>query len=254
MKPKKKTTTFLLCLFLGPYGVHRYYVGKIGTGILYTCTCGLLGIGWLVDLVAILTGRFTDKYGRPLLVKLTGDTLYYRAVEVVRSSGIASASLLERRLLLDFQEASALMSRMEQDGIVSPFDGVHPRKVYDFPTSSAQQGLDALDNMEGHDFEYWCASFLEKQGYHDIQVTPGSGDQGVDVLAEKDGIRYAIQCKCYSSDLGNTPIQEVHSGKEYYHCQIGVVMTNRHFTQGAKNLAAATGTLLWDRDWIAARI
>lgn len=109
-----------------------------------------------------------------------------------------------------------------------------------------------IDSMEGHDFEYWCASLLEKIGFTDVEVTRGSGDHGVDVLAEKDGIRYAIQCKCYSKDLGNSPVQEVSAGKmiPQYRCQIGAVMTNRYFTKGAQELAAATGTLLWDRDWI----
>ena len=58
-----KMTTFLLCLFLGGLGVHRYYVGKIGTGILYTLTAGLFGIGYLVDFIKILCGKFTDKDG-----------------------------------------------------------------------------------------------------------------------------------------------------------------------------------------------
>ena len=56
-------TTFLLCLFCGGLGIHRYYVGKIGTGILYTLTLGLFGIGYLVDFIKILCGKFTDKNG-----------------------------------------------------------------------------------------------------------------------------------------------------------------------------------------------
>lgn len=107
-----------------------------------------------------------------------------------------------------------------------------------------------IDLMEGHDFEYWCANALRDMGYTNVQVTPGSGDQGVDILADMNGIRYAIQCKRYSSDLGNTPIQEVHAGKYMYHCHIGAVITNQRFTSGAKELAEATGILLWDRDWI----
>lgn len=114
--------------------------------------------------------------------------------------------------------------------------------------SDTEYELRQVDYMEGHKFEQWCADLLEKNGFSIIQVTKQSGDQGADVIAQKDGIRYAIQCKCYSSDLGNKPIQEVNTGKMVYHCQIGVVMTNRYFTKGAKEAAEATGVLLWDRD------
>lgn len=107
-----------------------------------------------------------------------------------------------------------------------------------------------IDLMEGHDFEYWCANALEDIGFTDVHVTPGSGDQGVDILATLNSIKYAIQCKRYSDDLGNTPVQEVHAGKYIYHCHVAAVITNRHFTKSAKELADATGVLLWDRDWI----
>jgi len=108
-----------------------------------------------------------------------------------------------------------------------------------------------IDHMEGHAFEHWCADLLRKNGFTNVEVTRASNDQGVDVLAEKDGIKYAVQCKCYSSDLGNTPIQEVNAGKAIYHCHVGAVMTNRHFTAGAKEAAKANNILLWDRDYIA---
>ena len=63
---KKKKTALLLCIFLGWMGAHRYYVGKIFTGILYTLTLGLCGIGWIIDLICILTGSFRDNVGAPL--------------------------------------------------------------------------------------------------------------------------------------------------------------------------------------------
>lgn len=110
-----------------------------------------------------------------------------------------------------------------------------------------QYDMNRIDAMEGHEFERFIATLLRSLGYEKIEVTPGSGDQGVDVLAEKDSVRYAIQCKCYSSDLGNTPVQEVNTGKMVYHCHIGVVVTNRYFTQSAREAAKATGVLLWDR-------
>jgi TM2 domain-containing membrane protein YozV len=56
----------LLCFFLGEFGIHRFVVGKIGTGILYIFTFGLFGIGILVDFIMILCGTFTDKTGKKI--------------------------------------------------------------------------------------------------------------------------------------------------------------------------------------------
>ena len=55
--------TLLLCFFLGALGVHRFYVGKIGTGLLQLITLGGLGIWTLVDFIIIVTGSFKDKQG-----------------------------------------------------------------------------------------------------------------------------------------------------------------------------------------------
>lgn len=63
---KNWLVTLLLCIFLGPLGIHRFYVGKIGTGILMILTFGGFGIWVLVDLIMIATNSFTDVDGLQL--------------------------------------------------------------------------------------------------------------------------------------------------------------------------------------------
>lgn len=53
-KAKNKWVAVLLCFFLGYLGIHRFYEGKIGTGIIWLLTCGLFGIGWFIDLIILL--------------------------------------------------------------------------------------------------------------------------------------------------------------------------------------------------------
>ncbi len=64
--PHNRGIALLLCLFFGVPGFHRFYVGKIGTGILWLCTGGFFGIGWIIDLITIICGFFRDSYGRRL--------------------------------------------------------------------------------------------------------------------------------------------------------------------------------------------
>lgn len=105
-----------------------------------------------------------------------------------------------------------------------------------------------IDVMDGYSFEQFCADLLMANRFDTAYVTPGSRDQGIDVIAERDGIKYGVQCKCYSSDVGNKAVQEAFAGKTYYDCHLGVVLTNRYFTRSAVELAKKNGIILWDRD------
>lgn len=66
---KSKTVALILCLlgFIGFGGIHRMYVGKVGSGVIYFLTCGLCFIGTIIDLISILSGGFRDSYGQPLV-------------------------------------------------------------------------------------------------------------------------------------------------------------------------------------------
>ena len=61
---KKRLVAFLLCFFLGSLGVHRFYVGKVGSGVAMIFTLGGLGIWTLVDFIMIIVGSFKDKEGK----------------------------------------------------------------------------------------------------------------------------------------------------------------------------------------------
>lgn len=107
-----------------------------------------------------------------------------------------------------------------------------------------------MDEMEGHDFEYYCADLLRNDGFSSVEVTKGSGDFGVDILAERDGITYAFQCKCYDKPIGVKAVQEVYAGRDYYNRMVGVVITNQYFTQPAVEMAEKLKIILWDRDYV----
>ena len=109
-----------------------------------------------------------------------------------------------------------------------------------------RSGYPDFEGMDGQDFEVWCARLLADNGFESIRLTKGSGDQGVDILARKDDVKFAFQCKLYSTPLGNKPVQEIYTGKTIYSCHVGVVMTNSTFTSGAKEAAEKTGVILWD--------
>lgn len=105
---------------------------------------------------------------------------------------------------------------------------------------------DIFEDMEGREFEYFCADLLKQKGFMDVEVTKGSGDYGVDILAEKDGITYAIQCKRYTAPVGVKAVQEAYAGRDYYDRMVGAVMTNQYFTSPAVDAAKKLKILLWD--------
>lgn len=100
-----------------------------------------------------------------------------------------------------------------------------------------------VDELSGEEFEAHCASILEANGWA-INRTPWSGDQGVDLIAENGGHRIAIQCKRYSSPVGNQAIQQVYTGMSYYDADEAIVVSNNRYTQSAEELANKLGVSL----------
>lgn len=113
-------------------------------------------------------------------------------------------------------------------------------------TEEKQITMTDVDLMSGVEFEIFIADLFKKMGYK-ATITKASGDQGVDIIAERDGVKIAIQAKRYAGAVSNSAVQEAVAGKKYYSCDKTLVVTNSIFTSSAIDLAKANDVLLWDR-------
>lgn len=103
-----------------------------------------------------------------------------------------------------------------------------------------------VDAMDGTDFERYVASLLTAQGYNDIRLTERF-DLGIDIVANKDGIRWGIQVKRYSGLVKASAIRQVVTALKHYHCDKAMVVTNSTYSKVATKLANSNDCLLIDR-------
>ncbi len=101
--------------------------------------------------------------------------------------------------------------------------------------------------MDGYEYEKKCAILLKAKGFSNIAVTPGSGDQGIDIIAYKVGTKYGVQCKYYTGTVGNKAVQEAYAGAAYYGCVIAMVITNSTLSRSASALAKELNVEIWER-------
>ncbi len=104
-----------------------------------------------------------------------------------------------------------------------------------------------IDTMSGTEFEDFMAEILHRSGVEVIELTKASGDFGADIIVIHEGERTTVQCKRYSKPIGVKAVQEAISAKDYYKCTKAAVITNSDFTRQARELAAESGVILWDR-------
>lgn len=142
-------------------------------------------------------------------------------------------------------------TELERIGIDQEFDDIRfitagENKINNASFVSNNITIDDIDLMSGAEFEDFLVQLFTRMGYGSYS-TKTSGDQGIDVIAEKNGIRYGIQAKCYSGTVGNSAIQEAFAGKAFYNLDKVIVVTNNTFTKSAVDLAVKTDVILWDR-------
>jgi restriction system protein len=97
--------------------------------------------------------------------------------------------------------------------------------------------------MTPEEFEHYCAAVLREMKW-EARVTRASGDQGVDIVADKRRMRIVIQCKKYSKPVGNRAVQEIVAAIAHEGAERGVVVTTSDYTRAAKKLAASNDVLL----------
>lgn len=140
---------------------------------------------------------------------------------------LASMNLLatdEHELSKDIDLVKNTLRKIHQKDIEQGFD----------PNSAPTNGID---------FEYWVAENLERYGWL-TEVTKASGEQGLDILAKSGNTKIAIQCKRYTSNVGNDAVQQALSASKHYQIDKSVVITTSGYTKSAKELAATTGVIL----------
>lgn len=111
----------------------------------------------------------------------------------------------------------------------------------------SKMGLREIDIMDGLEFGQWCAWLLQQKGYS-VKMTKGGNDRGADMIAQKDGHKFAVLCKRYMSHVNIKAVQEVIAAKHYYQCDRATIITNWYFSQNAMEMANAVDVLLIDRD------
>ncbi len=104
--------------------------------------------------------------------------------------------------------------------------------------------------MTGIEFEKYVAEILKDQGYNHVALTEYF-DWGADLTAEKDGVRWGVQVKRYTSKVGAKAVQQVVAGLNKYNCQRAMVVTNSTYTRQARGLARSNNCVLIDRDILA---
>ena len=100
-------------------------------------------------------------------------------------------------------------------------------------------------SQEGFAYEQLCARYLRTQGFFDVRMTKSSGDQGIDPIAVKGGVKYGFQCKHYARPVSNKAVQEAYAGAVFYNCDRAVVISNNDFTKSAYALAEKLDVALW---------
>lgn len=185
----------------------------------------------------------------------------YCSIEIINHEDVAIAGSFIYYLIKQGKFGQGIRNYFDCFGVFTPkiMKALNDKKYKDFvnglktTSSEKKRTIDDVDLMSGQEFEKFIAELFSKMGF-ETEVTKATGDQGIDVIASKNGDKIGIQAKCYSGTVGNSAIQEAVAGKNYYRLDKAMVITNNLFTDAAQQLARANSIVLWDRNILKEKI
>lgn len=175
------------------------------------------------------------------------DTLAIKRMQLIRidSYGVADTSKWNEEVQYFMDKVlRPKLSRDEADILNGYGITVFAQEYIEKPAREINARMEANNefspSMSPEDYEKYCGRLLEKQGWS-VRTTPVTGDQGADLVASKGNAVLVIQCKLYSSPVGNAAVQEVVAAQKHYSASHCAVVTNSTFTSSALALAASNG-------------
>ena len=161
------------------------------------------------------------------------------------SKVVEETDVLEEQVELDkkaeeyIRDNSKLIKRLDEEYFTNiDFNISDLIKFIELKLEKLDKDLNYSEDMDPYEYEHFCANEFKKNGW-DANATQGSSDQGVDVIAYKDGVTLVGQCKKYKRAVGNKAVQEVVAGIKFYDASIGIVIAPNGFTKSANALAEA---------------
>jgi restriction system protein len=138
-----------------------------------------------------------------------------------------------------------LPETLHRDHSLPDVTGLIEQEIRKVPQATLDEWTMAnrADVASGDDFEVLIGEQLEDGGWH-VRRTGKSGDQGADLVAERNGVSVAVQCKLYAQPVGNKAVQEALAAQRYYATDHAAVVSNAAFTRSATKLARSASVLL----------
>ncbi len=184
---------------------------------------------------------------------LVGNLMFIPSRDVIDEAHIKISATVEH-LTLKLSELLSMKSTLQQDlrrtqrqfaDYEAEYKHLQQVKSQEYISQKlSERNWRAMRSVE---FENFLQEVFEALGYN-VEETPTSGDQGVDLLVVKHGWRIAVQVKGYLHSVSNSAVQEAFAGMAHYGCNACAVATNSLFTPSARELAASTGCLLIDEE------